>query len=182
MDDGVAGTVITVAVNVCAVELPQELFAVTEIVPPPAPAVALIEFVVDVPLQPPGNVQVYDVAPATAVIEYVFIVPLQMVAVPEIVPGVAGIVFTITANVCAGELPQVLFAVTVIFPLVELVVVLIEFVVEVPVHPPGKVQVYDVAPATAVTLYVFDDPEQTDIFPEILPGIAGVVLTVTAKV
>ena len=104
-------------------------------------AVALIEFVVDVPVQPPGNVQVYDVAPATAVIEYVFVVPEQIVTVPEIVPGVVGIVFTTTANVCALEFPQALFAVTVMFPEVALAVALIEFVVDVPVQPPGIVHV-----------------------------------------
>jgi hypothetical protein len=48
------------------VEVPQELFAVTDIVPPLAPAVAVIEVVVDDPLHPEGNVQVYDVAPDTA--------------------------------------------------------------------------------------------------------------------
>jgi hypothetical protein len=73
-----------------------------------------------------------------------------MVAVPEIVPGVAGIVFTVIAKLAAEEFPQALFAVTVMFPLVELAVVFIELVVEVPLQPPGNVQVYDVAPATAV--------------------------------
>ena len=49
--------------------------------------------------------------------------------------------FTVMANICGAEEPQALFAVTVIFPLVELAVVIIEFVVDVPVHPPGKAQV-----------------------------------------
>ena len=69
---------------------------------------------------------------------------------PEIVPGVAGVVFTVIANICDELLPQVLFAVTVIFPLVVDAVVLMELVVEVPVHPPGNVQVYEVARPTAV--------------------------------
>jgi hypothetical protein len=55
---GVAGAEFTVIDKVCADEEPQPLFAVTEIVPPLAPAVAVIELVVDVPDQPPGKVQV----------------------------------------------------------------------------------------------------------------------------
>ena len=45
---------------------PQELFAVTDIVPPLDPAVVVIDVLVDDPLHPDGNVQVYDVAPVTA--------------------------------------------------------------------------------------------------------------------
>ena len=45
---------------------PQELFAVTDIVPPLDPAVVIIDVLVDDPLHPDGNVQVYDVAPVTA--------------------------------------------------------------------------------------------------------------------
>ena len=179
---GVAGIVFTVIAKVTAAEFPQVLFAVTVMFPLVALAVALILFVVDVPVQPPGNVQVYEVAPATAVIEYVFVVPEQMVAVPEIVPGVAGIVFTTTAKVCAVEFPHVLFAVTVIFPLVALAVALMLFVVDVPVQPPGNVHVYDVAPATAAIEYVFVVPEQIVAVPEIVPGVAGIVFTTTAKV
>ena len=50
---------------VCGVELPQALLAVTEIVPPVEPALVTIASVVDVPVQPLGKVQVYDVAPLT---------------------------------------------------------------------------------------------------------------------
>ena len=49
---------LTVRASVCAVLLPQELFAVTEIVPDKLPTVALIEVVVEVPVQPLGKVQV----------------------------------------------------------------------------------------------------------------------------
>jgi hypothetical protein len=147
---GVVGIVFTVTAKVCAVEFPQVLFAVTVIFPEVALTVVEILFVVDVPVQPPGNVQVYDVAPATAVMEYVFVVPEQIVVVPEIVPGVAGIVFTTIAFIEADEVPQEFVAVTVIFPLVGLAVVEILFVVDVPVQPPGNVHVYEVAPATAV--------------------------------
>ena len=55
---GCAGTVLTVTGSVCAAEEPQILFAVTCIVPPALPAVAMIVLVVDVPLQPAGNVHV----------------------------------------------------------------------------------------------------------------------------
>jgi hypothetical protein len=49
--------------------------------------------------------------------------------------------FTVTANVLTVLLPQILFAVTLIFPLLAPTVVVIEVVVEVPVQPDGKVQV-----------------------------------------
>ena len=48
----------TVMANVCAVDEPHSLFAVTEISPLVALAVASMELVVDVPVQPLGNVQV----------------------------------------------------------------------------------------------------------------------------
>ena len=55
---GCVGVGFTVTASVCAVLLPQELFAVTEIVPDELPTVALIEFVVEVPDQPLGKVHV----------------------------------------------------------------------------------------------------------------------------
>ena len=64
-----------------------------------------------------------------------------MVVVPEIAPGVAGAEFTVIARVEEAEEPHELFAVTLMFPLVALAVVVIELVVEVPVHPPGSVHV-----------------------------------------
>ena len=63
-----------------------------------------------------------------------------MAVLPDIVPGVAGMTVLLTPNVCAEEVPQELLAVTEMFPLEEPAVVLIEFVVEAPVHPDGKVQ------------------------------------------
>lgn len=57
------------------------------------------------------------------------------------VPGVAGMEFTVTANVCGVEDPQALLAVTVILPLVALAVALMLVVVDVPVHPPGNTHV-----------------------------------------
>ena len=51
--------------SVLGVPEPQELFAVTEIVPPAAPAVAVIDAEVELPLHPDGNIQVYELAPVT---------------------------------------------------------------------------------------------------------------------
>ena len=55
---GKGGAVAIVTANVCAEEVPQLLPAVTETVPPADPEVAMMLFVVDVPVQPFGSVQV----------------------------------------------------------------------------------------------------------------------------
>ena len=55
----------TVTLSVRGVLEPQVLFAVIEMVPPVVPTVAIIELVVDEPLQPDGKVHVYEVAPVT---------------------------------------------------------------------------------------------------------------------
>ena len=115
--------------------------AITITFPLVEPAVAVIELVVEVPVQPEGNVHVYDVAPLTGVTEYVFTAAWHVVVLPVIVPGVTGIELTETANVWATEEPQELLAVTVIFPPIELEVVIMLVVVDVPDHPPGSVQV-----------------------------------------
>lgn len=85
-------------------------------------------------------------------------------------PGVAGTELTVTANVCTGDEPQVLLAVTVTLPLVEPESAVIELVVDVPVHPVGNVHVYPVAPLTVAMLYVLEVPEQIVAFPLITPG------------
>ena len=115
------------------------------IFPPVEFEVADILVVVDVPDHPPGNAHVYEVAPLTATIEYVLVVPEQMFELPVIAPEVAGAVLTVIASVCTDEEPQASFAFTVIFPPVEPAVVFILVDVEVPDHPEGNVQVYDVA-------------------------------------
>ena len=97
--------------------------------------------VVDVPDHPLGNVQTYEVAPLTAATENVSKLPLHIAAGPLIVPGVAGAVETVTASVCGDELPQLLFAVTVIAPPVVPAVAVMLAEVEVPDHPPGNVHV-----------------------------------------
>jgi hypothetical protein len=137
---GVAGSAFTITANVCGVLEPQVLSAVTVTLPLVALAVVVILFVELVPLHPPGKVHEYAVAPLTGTIEYVLLLPEQMAVVPEMLPGLAGMVFTVTANVCGLLDPQVLSAVTVIFPLLALAVVMILIVVLVPVHPPGTVQ------------------------------------------
>ena len=62
---GWVGVVLMFTASVCAALVPQALLATTEIVPPVVVAVAVMLGVVDVPVQPPGNVHVYDVAPLT---------------------------------------------------------------------------------------------------------------------
>jgi hypothetical protein len=74
------------------------------------------------------------------------------------VPGCAGPVIGFTASVAAVELPQALLATTLTLPAVNVGVAEMLVVVEVPVQPPGKVHVYDVAPATAAMLYVVAVP------------------------
>jgi len=101
------------------------------------------------------------------------LLPEQIVDVPEIAPGAAGAAFTVMVCVEADELPQTLLAVTIIFPLLALAVAAIELVVDVPLHPEGSVHVYEVAPATAATLYVLLLPEQMVVVPEIVPGVDG---------
>ena len=67
--------------------------------------------------------------------------PSQIDALPLIAPGWPMLPDTVTANVCAAEVPQALVAVTEIFPLVALATVVMELVVDIPVQPPGKTQV-----------------------------------------
>jgi hypothetical protein len=55
-----------------------------------------------------------------------------------------------------------------------------EFVVELPLQPEGKTQVYELAVGTAVTLKVLVVPAHTDASPVIAPGCTGMVITVTA--
>jgi hypothetical protein len=171
-----------VTANVAAVDVPHAFVAVTVTLPDVALAVVEMLVVVEVPVQPPGKVHVYEVAPATAAILYVLADPEHTVVFPVIVPGVAGAEPGVTAKVLAVEVPHVLVAVTLTLPAVALGVAEILVVVEVPVQPPGKVHVYEVAPATAAILYVVATPEHGVAEPVIVPGVAGVEDGVTAKV
>ena len=80
-------------------------------------------------------------APLTGAIENVSRLPLQKVAVPVIVPGVAGADSVVTASVCAEDVPQLLPAVTETVPALAPTVALMVFVVDAPVQPPGNVHV-----------------------------------------
>jgi hypothetical protein len=62
------------------------------------------------------------------------------VVVPLITLGAAGTTTKVTGCDAAAEVPQAFAAVTEMAPLVALAVVLIELVVEFPVHPAGNVQ------------------------------------------
>ena len=55
---GWTGSNVTVTLKVLAGLEPHELLAVTDIVPPVAPATAVIDVDAEVPVQPDGNVQV----------------------------------------------------------------------------------------------------------------------------
>ena len=68
--------------------------------------------VVEVPVQPPGSDQVYEVAPLTVAIEKVSSPPLHILVRPVIAPGVAGAELNVTTSVAGLELPHVLLAVT----------------------------------------------------------------------
>jgi hypothetical protein len=113
---------------------------------------------------------------------YAFIPSAHINVSPVIVPGVAGIVFTVIANDFTADEPQSLFAVTVIFPDKVLAVVIIEFVIEDPVHPEGKVHVYDVAPFTGAMLYSLIPDAQMFVSPLILSEIVGAEFTVTDNI
>ena len=75
------------------------------------------------------------------------------VAEPVIVPGFAGTAGGVTGKLFgAEEAPQLLFATTLIVPPVAVGVTEIEVPVELPCQPDGNVQVYELAPATALIL------------------------------
>ena len=65
MVPGCAGRAVTETLNVRGVPEPQELLAVTEIVPPLEPGVADIDVEEELPLHPVGKVHVYELAPVT---------------------------------------------------------------------------------------------------------------------
>jgi len=138
---GWAGVVATVTLNVLAVPEPHELLAVTEMVPPDAPAVASIDVDVELPVHPEGNVHVYDVAPETAAMLYVLDEPWQTVVDPVMAPGWAGIGVTETFSILAVLDPHELLAVTEIVPPDAPAVASIDVEVELPVHPDGSDQV-----------------------------------------
>ena len=58
MEPGWAGGAVTDTLNVRALLVSQKLFAATEIVPPLAPGVVVIEVEVELPVHPDGKVHV----------------------------------------------------------------------------------------------------------------------------
>ena len=78
--------------------------------------------------------------------------PEHTVLLPVMAAGCAGAAFTPTAKVCAVLLPQAPLATTVMLPPVAPAVALMLTPVDVPVHPPGSVHVYDVAKVTGAML------------------------------
>ena len=71
---------------------------------------------------------------------------------PEIVPVCAGVDVTVTLNVRAMLDPQELFTVTEMGPLLDPAIALMEVDADVPLHPVGSDQLYEVAPETGETL------------------------------
>ena len=138
---GVAGAVFTTTASVCAGELIQPLEAFTVTLPLLVPAVAMIVSVVEVPVQPFGSVQIYEVAPLTGATMKVSKMPLHKVSVPLMAPGVGGAAAMVTTSVCAEEVPHLLPAVTETVPPADPAVAMIVSVVEVPVQPLGSDQV-----------------------------------------
>ena len=75
------------------------------------------------------------------------LLPVKVVEAPVQIAGLDAVAETLgsgltaTANVCAGEAPHPLLAVTVMLPLLGLAIAVIEAVVELPVHPLGNVHV-----------------------------------------
>ena len=138
---GCAGKATTDTTSACAVLVPHILPAVTETVPPAGPTVAVMVVPVELPDQPDGKDQVYEVAPFTGDMLYACVVPWQGAASPVIEPGWDGIAITVTASVCAVLLPHELFAVTEIVPPVEPIVAVMVVPVELPDQPEGNTQV-----------------------------------------
>ena len=63
---GEVGVGFAETLNIRMMPEPHALFAATEIFPLPAPAVAVIDVVAELPLHPEGKVHVYEAAPVTA--------------------------------------------------------------------------------------------------------------------
>ena len=79
-------------------------------------------------------------------------VPEQMLVLPLTAVGAAGAVITVSVCKETEELPQAFNAITLIVPPLVPAVNAITLVVDVPVHPPGTDQLYEVAPLTGTTL------------------------------
>jgi len=117
---GVGSAAEAVTLRILGAELPQELLAVTDTVPPFTPIVLMMVLLVDVPVQPFGSDQVYEVALLTGATEKVSGLPvLHEDVLLVILPSVTGAEPIVTASVCSDELPQLLLALTVTMPPLE---------------------------------------------------------------
>lgn len=84
---------------------------------------------------------------------------------PFMLPAESGAELTETLLLAEADEPQLLFAVTVIIPPDIPATAFKIFVAEFPVHPPGNVHVYDVAPLTSDVLNVLETELQTIVSP-----------------
>ena len=66
--------------------------------------------------------------------------PAQKLVAPVIGPGVSNGIFTMIASEEGSLVSHALEAMTLMLPPLEFAVASIEFVMDVPVHPPGNVQ------------------------------------------
>ena len=92
---------------------------------------------------------------------------------------------TVIACVLAADVPQAFCAVTDTFADVDPIVTVMLLVPAPAVidAPAGTVQLYVIAPGTAVTEYVSPVvPAHTVVVPVIAPGVAGALFTVIVKV
>lgn len=94
--------------------------------------------------------------------------------------GAEGGAVIFTTNDDGLLFPQAFAAETVILPGVPATALML-VLLELPVHPCGKVHTYEVAPFTAPTLKFNGAPIQALEFPIMLPGVAGIAVLVTLK-
>lgn len=139
MAPGVAGVPPTLTASDAGADVPQRVVAVTLMFPPAPPAVTVMLFVVEAPVQPVGNVHVYPVAPPTAAMLYVCVVPVHTAVAPLMFPGAPGAAPEVTASEDGAVVPQLPDAVTEIVPPAVVGVTVMEEAVEVPVQPVGNV-------------------------------------------
>ena len=143
-------------VDLTAETTPQVLVTLTPILPPknPEPNVTLMLLVEDVPVHPGGNVHVYVAAPLTGATLYARVCPGQAIVFPRSCVMVAAEVdnakhFTalVKHDVCAA---------THTVPLVKLDAKFTDAEVPLPITEalPLTVHRYDVAPVTALVLYI----------------------------
>ena len=103
---GCGGVAPALTTSILGVDAPQLDTAATLTVPLVADGMTVMLGLLLVPVHPPGSVQAYDTAPATGAMLYVCCAPLHTTVMPEIAPGVAGVLAELTASVCKAEVPQ----------------------------------------------------------------------------